>query len=177
MRLCILTLALLMPLGALAQDFQFNATAASLSTSVQTSAVADFGVRFTPSPDLPLAFRQENIVSPTGNAGESVNAFVAGFEYYGQPLQQLLAKLRLDTKKFQLYVTGAVGVDRVTDHTGAVTQHIAALSGGGLRYDPTGSGRFSVTLAEVRHAWLPGLFGTTNNAVIFSTGVSFRLGK
>jgi len=156
------------------QQFSVTTTAVSLTTQVQTAPAADIGFRFQATQNL--AFRQENITSPTANGGDSVNIFAAGFEWSGKPFDSVISKIKLDSKKFQLYVTGSLGVDRVTDHTGDVHQHITGLAGGGLRYDPTGSGTFSVTLAEVRYGWLPGLTGaTTNNVILFQTGVRFAI--
>ncbi len=84
------------------------------------------------------------------------------------PTESLLAKTKLNPSAFQLYVTGSVGVDDVSEANGPTKQHIAVLAGGGLNYDPTGTGKFSVNLVEVRYARLPGV---ENNTAIVASGL------
>jgi len=179
MRKHLLTLVLLtaVPLAAQNQPQQepisVQAQAMALSSQATTAAASDVG--FAVHISSSFALRAETIQSPTANSGDSVNVFVGGIEWSGKPFDGLTRLLRLDTDHFQFYATGSLGVDRVTDHTGDVHQHIAALAGGGLRYDPTGSGRYTVRLAEVRYGWLPGLIGTTtNNVIVVSTGLQIR---
>jgi hypothetical protein len=52
--------------------------------------------------------------------------------------------------------------------TPAVQQHFAAVAGGGVNYDPTSSGNFSLNLIEVRWGHFPGF---NNSTALISSGV------
>lgn len=144
-----------------AGKFSITAQAMSLPGGGQTVAASMTGATYALSPNLSL--RGEAILAP----GNDTQAYAGGVQYV-LPSSKLLAKSTLDAKKLQFYVTGSIGVDRVVPQSGPNQQHLALFAGGGVNYDPTGTGKFSVGLVEVRWARLPGL---TNNTALVSSGL------
>lgn len=103
-------------------------------------------------------------------------------QYYGGAVhktfsfEKALAKTQLPKKSFQGYVHGSLGIDRNVPPTGNVTQHYAGFLRGGLNYDPTGTGKFSVNLFDVGAAYMPG-FPTVGTPVKHGNwGLSVAIG-
>lgn len=110
-----------------------------------------------------LALRNDNLLAPASD----LQGYFGGIQY-DFPIESLLAKTKLPKNTFSFYLTASAGVDRIVPAQGPEQQHYAFLAGGGVHYDPTSSGHFSVTLFEVRYAKLPGY---ANNTAILGTGV------
>lgn len=142
-------------------NFSLTASAVSLTGQGQTTAATDLGQAFAITNNFSL--RADEIMAPSAN----LNAYLGGFKYF-IPTTKALAKTNLNASSFQFYVTGGAGVNRWTDATGKINQHIAAVAGGGVNWDPTNSGNFSVNVIEVRWARFPGF---QNNTVLVSSGL------
>lgn len=144
-----------------APTFTLSASVLSLPGGNQTSAATDIGGTFAVTPNLLL--RSDNIIAPAVNT----SAYFGGIEYV-LPTHKILSKTNLDESHFQFYVTGSAGQARITTGSSPEQTHFAALAGGGANYDPSGTGKFSVNLFEVRWAKLPGL---SNSTVVVSSGL------
>lgn len=122
-------------------QFTISASAVSLGASTGTTAVADVGGTFAVTTNLSL--RSDNIV------GSPNQGYFGGFQYF-LPAKKLLAKTNFDPATFQFYLTGSGGEVLANG-----LKHPGWLAGGGINYDPTHNGKFSVNLVEVRAARLP----------------------
>lgn len=142
-------------------SFTLSASVLSLPGGNQTSAATDIGATFAVTPRFLL--RSDNILAPAVN----MQSFFGGVEYRLNT-HKILGQTNLDETHFGFYVTASAGQARITVGTNPEQTHFAALAGGGVNYDPTGSGKFSINLAEVRWAKLPGL---SNSTVIVSSGL------
>lgn len=178
-RLYFLPLLILMPFlvaGALhAQDtpapfsaFSLTAQPIALPGNHQTVAGTVAGITFTPTQNFDL--REDNIIVP----GQNLQAFLGGFNYRLPVISTKLNNIspNVNGYRFQFYVTGSVGVDRIT-LPDATRQHYAFLAGGGINYDITGSGTWTMGV-EVRYAKFPGL---ANNTAIVSVGPTLHFPK
>lgn len=141
--------------------FTLNASVLSLPGGNQTSAATDIGATFAVTPKFLL--RSDNVLAPAVN----LSAYFGGLEYV-LPTHKILGQTNLDETHFQFYVTASAGQGRITVGTAPEQTHFAALAGGGVNYDPSGSGKFSINLVEARWAKLPGL---ANSTVIVSSGL------
>ena len=141
--------------------FTLNASVVTLPAGNQVSAATDIGGTFAVTDKLSL--RSDNILAPAVNLG----AYFGGIQY-ALPTAKLLAKTNLDPAHFQFYATASAGQARIQVGSSDPVAHFAALAGGGANYDPSGTGKFSVNLFEVRWAKLPGL---SNSTVIVSSGL------
>lgn len=144
-----------------AATFTLSASVLSLPGGNQTSAATDIGATFAVTPNFLL--RSDTILAPSVN----LSGYFGGVEYV-LPTHGILAKTNLDETHFQFYVTASGGQARITVGTAPEVNHFAVLAGGGVNYDPSGSGKFSINLAEVRWAKLPGL---SNSTVVVSSGL------
>jgi hypothetical protein len=154
---------LIMAMPASAQNtFSLTAQPIALPGGGQTVAAGITGMTFTPTPNFDL--RQDTLLTTAGN----LQGFFGGINYRLPILSTKLNNVspQLNGLRFQFYLTGSVGVDRVDNKVGPVKQHYAFLGGGGFNYDFTGSGRWTFG-AEVRYARLPGF---ANNTGIISAG-------
>lgn len=161
--LAVLAVAAFAQNGATTQPtFSLSASVLSLPSSQETSAATDIGATFAVTKNYLL--RSDNIIAPA----VSTQAFFGGIQ---GPIpyvsSKLATKTNFDPQHFQFYWTASAGVSHITVN-GQDQQHFAALAGGGLNYDPTGSGKFSLNLAEVRWAKLPGL---SNSTVVVASGL------
>lgn len=141
--------------------FTLNASVLSMPGNGQTSAATDIGGTFAVTQNLLL--RSDNILAPAVN----LSAYFGGVQY-ALPTAKILAKTNLDPAHFQFYLTGSMGQSRVTVGDTPTLTHFAALAGGGVNYDPSGKGKFSLNLIEARYAHLPGL---SNSTVIVASGL------
>jgi len=116
-----------------------------------------------------ISVRSDNLLAP----GNNLQLYGAGFDWK-PPLSGLISKTTLPKNTFEPYLTGTIGIVRNVPAAGPVKQHYAALLGGGVNYDPTGSGRFTVNLIEVRAADLPG-FGKHPWGATISVGIKLGL--
>lgn len=169
-KLLLLTLLLgVTPLGLFSQDqpapsttFNLQASAMSLSGHKQTVPGTVIGGTLAITPNFSI--REDNVLVPAGN----LQAFLGGFQYALPVLSKKVdSSTLLNGNAFQFYLTGSVGAVHIGSSAGDI-QHIGVLGGGGLNYDPTGKGKFSVNLFEVRYAKLPGY---ANNTAIVSSGL------
>lgn len=147
------------------QTFSLSAQAIALPGGHQTVAGMDAGVTFTPTPNLDL--RDDNIVA----TGSSFTGFFGGINYRLPVLSTKLNNVspNLNGARFQFYLTASAGVDRITSGATPV-QHYAFLAGGGVNYDLTGSGSWTLGI-EARYAKLPGF---ANNTAIVAVNPTFH---
>lgn len=147
--LCSLLVAVSFSIGAFAQEsspsnqtqFSLQASAVSLSAKGGATPATDIGGTFKVTPNFSL--REDSLI-----AADSQGHF-GGFQYF-LPSTKLLTKTSFDPAAFQFYIT-ASGGEVLT----AGLKHPGFLAGGGINYDPTGSGHFTVNLVEIRAARLP----------------------
>lgn len=139
--------------------FNLNASVISLSGHGQTTPVADVGATFSVTPKWML--RSDNLVG-----GASLNAYFGGLQYF--PTLKFLQKTNLNSKSFQFYLTAGAGSNHVAVSSTQTAQHFALEAGGGLNYDPTGTGKFTVNLFEVKYLKLPGF---NNNTASIAGGI------
>ena len=141
----------------------FTLNASVLGGGQNLGAATDIGATFAVTKNWLL--RSDNIIAPAVNT----QGFFGGVQYNLPQLQKLLANTNLSNKNFQFYATAAMGAARTQiGASGTPVNHFAALAGGGVNYDPTGTGKFSLNLAEVRWAKMP---GWSNSTVIVSSGL------
>jgi hypothetical protein len=147
------------------QTFNFTAQAVALPGGKTTVPAMILGGTFAITPRFSL--RNDNLMVP----GSGFSGYFGGFEYSLPQLGVALNNMspNLNGNKFQFYLTGSMGIDRIALQDGSATQHYAFLAGGGVRYDPTSSGHFSVNLIEVRWAKLPGY---ANSTAVVSSGLT-----
>lgn len=142
--------------------FSLTAQAMALPGGGETVAASDVGATYAITNAISL--RSDNILAPSNG----VQMYTGGVQWFPN-LSGFLAKTKLNPKQFQFYLTGSAGIDRLVPSTGPSQQHIALLAGGGINYSPSSNGVFSVNLAEVRYAHIPGL---ANSTAIVSSGVN-----
>lgn len=139
--------------------FSLNAYAVALPGSGQTlpGTLTVAGWNFTPN----FGLRETNLLS------QPVNGYFGGEEYRFPSLSKGLnnASPYLNGNQFQFYETASAGIVHIN---GTSAQHYAFLGGGGVRYDPTGTGKFTITLVEAQYAKLPGY---KNNTAIIASGI------
>lgn len=151
---------------AFTSTFKLDAQAISLPGNHQTVPGTVIGGTFSVTKNF--ALRYDNLISPEAN----MLGFFGGFEYNLPALSKTLNNASpFNGNNFQFYVTSSFGIDRLSPANAPAVQHYAALAGGGVRYDPTANGKFTVNLAEVRYAKLPGY---QNNTVIVSSGLNLH---
>lgn len=165
----ICTMSLLFAGAVFAQDatpppfaaFSLTAQPIALPGGKTTVAGTVAGITFTPTTNFDL--REDNILAP----GANFQGFFGGFNYRLPALSTHLNNVStsMNGYRFQFYLTGSVGVDRIT-LPAETKQHYAFMAGGGVNYDLTGSGRYTMAL-EVRYAKFP---GSANNTVVVSVG-------
>ena len=150
------------------QTFSLTSSAVSLPGGKSTVMANDTGATFSITSNFQL--RSDNIVTP---ASSSVlqGAYFGGFNYFLPVFSTKLNNMspNLNGARFHFYVTGSFGVDRVSSGSD-VKQHYAALAGGGVYYDLTNSGSWTLGV-EGRYAKLPGY---ANSTAIVSFGPSFH---
>lgn len=141
----------------------FTLNASVLSGGQNLGAATDIGATFAVTKNWLL--RSDNIIAPSVNT----EGFFGGVQYNLPQLANLLKNTNLNSSHFQFYASAALGAARTQiGATGTPVNHFAALAGGGVNYDPTGTGKFSLNLAEVRWAKMP---GWANSTVIVSSGL------
>jgi hypothetical protein len=149
-----------------AGPFTITAGTATFSVKGQQVAVATITGLLNLSPNLRL--RDDNLLAPDVN----YSAFLGGMEY---SWLHLIKKSTLSTTQWDAYAVAEGGASRVVPPTGAAVQHFGLYAGGGLRYDPTGMGHFSMTIAEVGVMRAPGLAGGV--VPTFRSSINWNLGK
>ncbi len=142
--------------------FSLTAQAMALPGGGETVAASDVGATYAITNTISL--RSDNILTPSNG----VQMYTGGVQWFPN-ISSFLSKTKLNAKQFQFYLTGSAGIDRVVPASGPSQQHIALLAGGGINYSPSSNGVFSVNLAEVRYAHVPGF---ANSTAIVSSGVS-----
>lgn len=122
-------------------NFNLSAQVMSLSAKAGALPATDIGGTFKVTANLSL--RSDNLIA------SNTTGYFGGVNYF-IPSKGILAKTNFDPAAFQFYVTASGGEVRTTG-----LQHPGFLAGGGINYDPTGSGKFTVNLIEIRAARLP----------------------
>jgi hypothetical protein len=147
--------------------FSLNASIISLSANGATTPATVIGETYAATSNFLL--REDNIIGP----GANLNAYLGGAQYNLTGLSKLLKNTNLNNKNVQFYALALAGANHVTDpETKLTRQHFSFEAGGGVNYDPTGSGKFTVNLVEVKYLKAPGF---NNNAVSVSGGVVLGL--
>lgn len=141
----------------------FTATAIALPGGGTTIAAAETGVLVNVTNNFSL--RDKNVV------GSNFQYFGGGFNYYLPSLSTALNNISptLDGLRFQFWITGSAGVDRVTQSS-LTNEHYAFTAGGGVSYALSASGTWTLG-AEVEYAKFPGL---ANNTAIVKLGPSIH---
>lgn len=109
-----------------------------------------------------VAVETHNILVPS-TGGQDYFAGVS----WTPDFSKLFSKTNLPKNTFQPFIHGAVGAARTVPSSGPTLQHYGAFAGAGVRYDPTGSRRFTITpvrfdwynhpgIAKGPHGWLVG---------------------
>lgn len=153
------------------QPFSLTSTAMALPGGKSTVAATDQGFSFTPTPNFDL--RYDTFIAPNPNSSSTFTAFFGGFNYRLPILSTKVNNVSptINGFRFQFYITGSAGVDRVTDSSGVTKQHYSFLGGGGVNYDLTQSGKWTLGV-EAEYAKLPGL--VNNTAVVkFGPAIHF----
>jgi len=145
------------------QSFSFNANILNgPNAGVGTDVGATFGVTQN------FLLRQDNLIFPNVAA-----QFFGGGLEYNLPTCTILLNTNLNCKNFQFYVSGSLGDSHVP--SGAPhTNYFSGMAGGGINYDPTGSGKFSINLLDFHEARLPGM--STGWTAIAAVGVKLGWG-
>lgn len=143
--------------------FSLSAQAVALPGGKNTVAATLLGGTFQITDHF--ALRQTNLLAQAGD----MTGYYGGFEYALPSLSKRLnAVSQFDASHLQFYVTGSAGVDRASINGADIKQHYSFLGGGGARYDPTGSGHFTMQLFEIQYLKAPGY---ANSTAIVSTGL------
>jgi hypothetical protein len=140
--------------------FSIQGKAIGIFAGGTDEAATDVGATLAVTPNVSL--RSDNIVAGSGQS------FLAGVQYF-VPLATLLKSTNLPASKFQFYVVGEAGITR----NGTLPAQFAGSAGGGVNYDPTSSGKFSINLFEGR--WvskLPSGSGVIANGIVISSGLT-----
>lgn len=143
------------------QTFSLTSSALSLPGGGKTVAATNAGATFNVTTNLQL--RSDNILTTDG----SFYGYFGGVNYFLPVLGRKLNDIspNLSGGRFHFYVTGSAGVDQAYGK-----QHYAFLAGGGVFYDLTASGKWTLG-GEARYAKLPGY---ANNTAIVSVGPAFH---
>lgn len=131
------------------QFFSFTSQATVLRLNGQsTPGTFMFGaVALTPT----IGIGPESFLAPGINS-----QYYGGAVHKSLSFEKAISKTQLPKKSFQAYAHASFGIDRNVPATGNATQHYAGFLRGGLNYDPTGSGKFTVNLFDAGAAYLPG---------------------
>lgn len=171
-------LALLLPLGARAQGTPAAPVDLTTLFAVGTDAVAlHLGGQTVAAAD---AFGEFAITNKVTLRSDSILAPANGFQgYYGRakyilPLDALFAKTNLPKKTFQAYIGGGGGIVRFVPATGPGKARPSFLAGGGLKYDPTASGKFTITLLDANYVNASG-FGPSPHGFTLMVGIKLNL--
>lgn len=156
-----LLLLLAMPSFAQVNTFALTASPITLPNNKTTLVGTIAGVSLTVTNNFDL--RQDNILVPAGDFA----GYFGGFNYRLPVFSTKLNNISptLSGERFQFYITASAGTG--TTPSG---NHVSFLAGGGVNYDLTGSGRWTMGV-EVRYAKLPGY---ANNTAIVSLGPSLH---
>lgn len=118
-----------------------------------------------------IAIETHNILVPATNAQD----YFGGLSWTPN-LSKLLAKTTLPKNTFQPFVHGAFGVARNVPTGAPTTQGYGGIAGGGVRYDPNGSGKFTITLVRVDYYNHSGA-GPSPNGLLFGAGLQYVFGQ
>ena len=138
----------------------------------QASALSTaFSTQFTTNTRL----RADVIAMP----GAGYTGYVGGPQYNLcgiSALENLLASTTLSCGKIEPYVNAAAGLGRIQGSS--TSQAFAWLFRGGLNYDPTSTGAFTINLVEAGYGdFGPTVTGEPNRGAFFQSGISIGLGS
>ena len=177
MKNLILFLALSFASAALAQTpppppsalFSCSTDAVAVRIGGQTNPGTDVGCSFNVKSTF--AVESHNLLTP----GNGAQDYLGGVSWTPN-ISSLVTKTNIPKNTFQPFLHAAVGIARTVPAIGPSAQHYGAFAGGGFRYDPTGSGKFSITLARIDWYNHPGA-GPHPNGLLFSAGLTVVLGS
>ncbi len=149
--------------------FTTSTQALAVSLGGQTSAATDISpsLGFLRGDYGAISLAEHNILAP----GINLEGYYGGMEYVPN-LASAFAKTLLPPNTLQPYFEVAVG-DVLNTSVGK--SHFSAFVGGGIKYDPTGSGKFLVTPIRIDYFNAPG-FGHPNG-VTYASGLAVVFGK
>lgn len=129
-------------------QFTLSAKIVPLFASTGTIPAADVGGTFAVTTNLSL--RSDNIVAA------NQQGYFGGLQYF-LPSSKILAKTNFDPSTFQFYLSASGGL--INNGT---SQRPGFLAQGGVNYDPTHTGHFTVNIIEA---------GVVSGAIVNQPGV------
>lgn len=170
MKLALLSIFLALPLFAQTPpqpsttlpNFTLNISALGGSFGGGSNPGTDIGANFAANlviPKIPAGwqFRSDNFIIPANSTQGYFGGMQGPVPYVAKYFNQ---------KSFQPYIVGSVGVWRQS--VGSDTaQSVGYAAGGGLNFDPTGTGKFSINLFEVRATDKGPVYATTLKLGVF----------
>lgn len=116
--------------------------------------------------------REDNFLFPAANGSFYGGSYQYSLDRFTCPL---LTNTNVSCAKFGTYVNAGLGVGRTTIASSA-TNHIGGGFGAGIIYDPSGQGKYSVTLLDVHEERLA--FDTVKGwTTIASVGINLGFGN
>lgn len=139
------------PAATTTTTFAMTASALALPGNHQTVSGSVSGIMF--SPTSKFDFREDNLVP----AVPGQLAFFGGFNYHLPPISTAIQNgTNLNGFNFDFYLTGSLGVTRITDSSNNTASHYAGLAGVGVNYKLSKGGTWAMGF-EARAARLPGM--------------------
>jgi len=118
------------------------------------------------------SLREDNFIFPAANGSFFGGSYQYSLDKYVCPL---LVTTNISCNKFSTYVNAGAGVGRTTIGNSA-TNHLGGGFGMGILYDPTGMGKYSITLLDLHEERLA--FDTVKGfTTIASVGVNLGFGN
>lgn len=90
-------------------------------------------------------------------------------------LSKLFGKTNLPKNTFQPFFHAAIGAARTAPSVGPTLQHYGGFAGAGVRYDPTGSGKFVITPVRFDFYDHPGV-GKSPHGWLVGAGIQYVFG-
>lgn len=118
------------------------------------------------------SLREDNFLFPAANGSFYGASYQYSLDKYTCPL---LVNTNISCNKFSTYVNAGAGVGRTTIGNSS-TNHLGGGFGVGILYDPTGMGRYSITLLDLHEERLA--FDTVSGfTTIASVGINLGFGN
>jgi hypothetical protein len=119
--------------------------------------------------------RTDNLLAtaPCLNCGAGSLQGYFGRVKFKSSLDTIFGKTNIPKKAFEGYLAAGPGVVRIVPPTGATKQKLSALVGGGLNYDPTSSGKFTINLINIDYLNAP--IGPRPHNFTYSIGLKIGL--
>lgn len=117
------------------------------------------------------SLREDNFLFPAANGSFYGGSYQYSLDKYVCPL---VINTNINCNKFSVYINGGAGVGRTTIGSNA-TNHLGGGFGAGLLYDPTGTGKYSITAVDFHEERLA--FDTVSGwTSIASVGINLGFG-